>query len=369
MLYSNSIILTTRDNNLHYAYWNPTSDIVIFTEQERTNYLTFLDSIINQPKSVDLSGKTYTGKLSNVPRHKLKEYFETTNGKKTSRVEQCDNIIIDKVHIIALYKQIKKLSLESYFKINQTPENYKLLKSLTPDSHKTGWNNNKNNTLPLDRMKFLDEDNLFIHDDFYLNNPISFTLKEFISKQTSLERYVCTEVWGGGKNLINTYILLESVIKNPNIKIVFDDDILETLNSDGIELDKDYLTTLDNMFNSNDQDNINMALEMLSNVNIEKDSLKIALLLNKHIDKFNWGSGKSINNHKSFKSIIKYYNTKNINFRSDWIRFSLSLYKIHQHDEESKQVITDYVKDKINMMLSIDPNSLILSEINLALKS
>jgi hypothetical protein len=367
MLYPNSIILTTQNNKLHYTYWDGASDIIMFTEQERTNYLTFLDNIINQPKNVNLPGKTYTGKLSNVPRHKLKEYFETTNGKKTSRVEQCDNIIVNKSYITELYKQIKKLSLESYFKIDQTTENYQLLKEITPDSDKTGYNNRKDSLLPKDRMKFTNEDHLFIHNDFYLNNPISFTLKEFISKQTSLEFYKCKETWGG--SLIDTYSLLEYVFKNPNVKIAFDDDILETLNSDGIELDKDYLKTLDSMFNSLDQDNINMALEMLSNVNIEKDSLKIALLLNKHVDKFNWGSGKSINNHRSFKSIIKYYNTKNINFKEDWVKFSLSLYKVHQNNEESKEIITDYVKDKINIMLSIDPNSLILSEISLALKS
>lgn len=367
MLYSNSIVLLTQNNKLYYKYWEGASDIIMFTEQEKTNYLTFLDSIINQPKNVDLSGKTYTGKLSNVPRHKLKEYFETTNGKKTSRIEQCDNIIVNKSYITELYKQIKELSLESYFKIEQTPENYKFLKSITPDSDKTSYNNRKDSLLPKDRMKFTNEDHLFIHNDFYSTNPVSFNLKEFIHKQISLEFYKCKEIWGG--SLIDTYSLLEYVFKNPNIKIAFDDDILEILNSDGIELDKDYLATLDSMFDSKDQGNIDMALEMLSNVNIEKDSLKIALLLNKHIDKFNWGSGKSINNHRSFKSIIKYYNTKKINFRDDWVRFSLSLYKTHQDNEESKEIITDYIKDKINRMLSIDPNSLILSEISLALKS
>lgn len=366
MLYPNSIILTTQNNKLRYTYWDGASDIIMFTEQERTNYLTFLDNIINQPKNINLPGKTYTGKLSNVPRHKLKEYFETTNGKKTSRVEQCDNIIVNKSYITELYKQIKKLSLESYFKIDQTTENYKILKELVPDHANRGYSA-RNNSFPKDRIKFQDEDNFFIHNDFYLNNTIDPNLKNFISKQVSLEFYKCKETWGG--SLIDTYSLLEYVFKNPNVKIAFDDDILETLNSDGIELDKDYLKTLDSMFDSLDQDNINMALEMLSNVNIEKDSLKIALLLNKHVDKFNWGSGKSINNHRSFKSIIKYYNTKKINFKDDWVKFSLNLYKTHQDDEESKEIITDYVKDKINRMLSIDPNSLILSEISLALKS
>ena len=109
MLYPNSIILTTQNNKLYYRYWEGASDIIMFTEQERTDYLAFLNSIINQPKNVDLPGKTYTGKLSNVPRHKLKEYFETTNGKKTSRVEQCDNIIVNKSYITELYKHYKYL--------------------------------------------------------------------------------------------------------------------------------------------------------------------------------------------------------------------------------------------------------------------
>jgi hypothetical protein len=105
------------------------------------------------------------------------------------------------------------------------------------------------------------------------------------------------------------------------------------------------------MFESKSQDNINLALEMLSNVNIEKYSLTIALFLNKHKNIFAWGSGLSLTQNNSFKSTIKYFKSKNINFESDWRFFSTNLYKLHKDNPENITIITDFVQQNINQYL------------------
>jgi hypothetical protein len=88
---------------------------------------------------------------------------------------------------------------------------------------------------------------------------------------------------------------------------------------------------------------------MISNINIEKHSLTIALFLNKHKDIFSWGSGLSLKHNKSFKSIIKYFESKNINFNyEDWIRFSLNLYKLHKDNPENVRIIQNFMKQNIN---------------------
>ena len=125
------------------------------------------------------------------------------------------------------------------------------------------------------------------------------------------------------------------------------------------------------MFESKLQDNINLALEMLSNVNIEKNSLTIALFLNKHKSKFVWGSGLSINTNNSFKSTLKYFKSKNINFDHDWRSFSANLYKLHKNNPKNLEIINDFIQQNINQYLKeFNPNHYIEVKLeSLALKS
>ena len=88
-------------------------------------------------------------------------------------------------------------------------------------------------------------------------------------------------------------------------------------------MDEEYLNILDNMFESREQDNINIALEMLSNIDIEKNLLTVSLFLNKtQRKKFSWGSGITMNNNRSFKSILTYLKSKDIDCFSNWRTFT-----------------------------------------------
>jgi len=178
-----------------------------------------------------------------------------------------------------------------------------------------------------------------------LNN----TLTSFLQNKTPETLYIkdlCRE-----NNIIEIFSYIEYIFKNPHVNIIFDEDLIGVINEDGFELDDDYLSTLDNMFESKSQDNINLALEMLSNVNIEKYSLTIALFLNKHINKFSWGSGLSIKHNNSFKSTLKYFESKNINFESDWRIFSTNLLKLYKDNPKNVNIIKDFIQQNINLYL------------------
>ena len=125
------------------------------------------------------------------------------------------------------------------------------------------------------------------------------------------------------------------------------------------------------MFESREQDNINMALEMLSNIDIEKHLLIISLFLNKHNEKFNWGSGLTMNNNRSFKSILEYIKSKDIDCFSDWRVFTAGLFKNFQNDPESLVVITEFIKQNLNNILNdvvMETAPILIDNISLRLK-
>jgi hypothetical protein len=145
------------------------------------------------------------------------------------------------------------------------------------------------------------------------------------------------------------------------------------MNNDGIDLDADYMSYLDNMFESKDQDNINLALEMLSNVDLEKHALTLALFLNKHMDKFFKGSGLNINQNRSFKSFIKYFEAKKINFRGNWKKFSADLLMYYKNDPQSTEIINRFIIQNINNYLktvgqAIIPNPIEIKDCTIRLK-
>jgi hypothetical protein len=152
------------------------------------------------------------------------------------------------------------------------------------------------------------------------------------------------------KNIEDVFGVLMSYFKNPHGNIIWDDTILETFNSDGIDLDDDYISTLDSMFTSRESDNIRLAIEMMSNVNLNKFGLTIALLLNKYKDAMNWGNGNT--GSQAYKTLDRYFTNKGINWKYDFRTFSAGLYKNYSHNEEAKKTIEHFVLGNINNYLN-----------------
>ena len=329
---------------------------IFFTPQESKNYENLVNSLLNQKVDTLLTGKVYLGKLSSLPRHKIKDYFKENKITKTSRLDQSDTIILNKEYLIEFnqifnsdysWQQLKPC--KAYTFTAEQDKDY--LRSIS----KT-WRSNFDQFHPF--IILIEED----------DKPTSKLINFLQNKKPEDLLY---KTLYRGKNLVEVHNYLEYILKNPNVKVVFDEDIMNPLNEEGFELDEEYLTTLDGMFESKLQDNINLALEMLSNVNIEKNSLTIALFLNKHKSKFSWGSGLSITKNNSFKSTLKYFKSKDINLDADWRSFSANLYKLHKDNPKNIEIINEFIQQNLNQYLKeYNPNNYLEVKLeSLALRS
>lgn len=317
--------------------------------EEYSFYKSLLEDIINSKFNSNLKGKVYLGKLSDLPRHKIKEHFNTNNVKKTSRLEQSETIILNKKHLVEFSKLFNQsssyhsLSKSKVYIINKEEDK----KFLISEFFKP---NNYDKKKLENGAKYYKDFPLLVtvneEDEIRGIPPI---LKQFLSNKECQSLYI-KKLYRNSK-FLEIVNIINYVKSNPHVNLIFDEDFLLTLNKDGFELDEEYLDTLNSMFASKSQDNINLALEMLSNINIEKHSLTIALLLNKHNRVFSWGSGLSLNNNKSFKSILKHFESKNISFGSDWRSFIINLYKLHKDNPENVKIIQEFTRQNINEYL------------------
>lgn len=312
---------------------------IVLTPEEFTKIHVFIRDILSKKSEVKLGKKVYLGTASNLPRHRVKEYFNNNNIKKTSRIEQADTVIIDRNSINDLHKYI---SLDNNFKIIKystyiitDPERKKEINSISNVNY--GYGIPKSPSTPY----------YILFNEKTLPSP---TLQLYLKNLKSQTLYI-TNSWSNDVDIKNTYKIIESLYKNPHINILFDEDILPIINSDGFDLDPAYLDTLDSMFESKTQENIDLALEMLSNVDLEKHALTLALFLNKHMDKFFKGSNLNIHQNRSFKSFIKYFDSKKIPFRSNWKEFSASLLREYKNNPEKIEIINNFILQNINNFL------------------
>lgn len=305
------------------------------TQNEKDFYIGGIKKIINKPKNNKLNGKIYLGRLSDLPRHKVKEAFLNSPHSKTSRIEQAGTIILNKNLLTELLGILERLEMDKYLYFTKKNENL--------------------SNFIINRMKseyvISDFKPKYRHNDLlYKTSPLQNYGSMF--RGFGWEYFELYELYLYRKNrIVEAIEFIEFYNKNPKASIIFDDEFLvETNKKDSVDLDESYLEVLDNMFESKDQANINLALEMLSNIDIEKYHLTIALFLNKHIEKFEWGSGLSLKKCKSFKSIEEYFKNKKIFYNKDWREFSLGLYNNAKTKEEI-DLIKNFIIQNLNLYL------------------
>jgi hypothetical protein len=332
----NCLGIYQNSNNSIDTTWNGVTDYIIL--EDKTKYENLIEKLLNQSPNSNLGDKVYLGKLSNIPRHRVKEHFENSTSKKTSRIEQANTIIFSREYLLNFKKYLEKLELKEFLFLEKTQILHDYIKRNSSE-----WAYKKigpifGSNIPLLLISYYRNTNL--------TNSLVPNFKRVIDTVQVKTQYVEALYRDTYTKEILNY--LDLVLENPSINILFDEDFLTDLNSNGIELDADYLATLNSMFESKEQANINLALEMLSNVNIENNYFTIALLLNKYQNLFSWGSGLSMSQNKSFKSIEKYLKDKKINYSSDWRVFSSALYKDSKNDPERLEIITRFILENLN---------------------
>lgn len=339
MLYNYAYLSVYRDS-IHNPWGSGKSKSLVLTDQEREDYIKQLKTILSQPKNLNFGKAVYTGNLSSIPRFKFKEYITVNKIKRTSRQEQCDSMVIDKTFLTTTLRFFEKLTKSNIIRNIQDIEIY--------DGFINYWQQNPHRN---PNVKYTQQNTLIKLPD-NINDISNKNLKYLIQNSYVEQKYF--DLLYREKNTENVIMLLDFLKKRPNISIIFDEHLLETLNADGLDLDNEYVDILENMFKSGQNDNVKLAIEMLSNINLnEKNALTIALILNKYQDVFTHGSGVTPSSMSSFKTIDKYYKSRGIVWKTSWTKFSAGLYNNYRHNPETKQIVEQFIMSNINESLNV----------------
>jgi hypothetical protein len=332
-----SLSTSNRAGYFYHSYYGGI-DKIFHTKDELEDYKTKINTILDNKGDGKIGKTIYVGKGSNVPRHKIKAFTEENKIKKTTIMSNAETIIFDRKAIKDTYDWLKGCKEAKVAIVPFTKNLYDIVikaNSLTNTSYAKIYTE-----------CFNKKANLIIHYEEYNNYPLDFKQelgildwKDYYEQNTYRTR-----------NTEEVFDTILCYLKNPHGNIIWDDIILEKLNSEGIDLDDDYVDTLDSMFSSKEPDNIRLAVEMMSNVNLEKFGLTIALLLNKHSSNMNWGNGNT--GSQAYKTLDRYFLNKGIDWKRDYRSFSAGLYKNYANDKGAKETIEQFVLQNINRHLA-----------------
>jgi len=326
-------------NGYFYTSWYDGNNKSFYTKDELEKHKTNIKTILNNKGNSKIGKTLYVGKGSNVPRHKVKAFIEENKIKKTSIIEKSDTVFFDKKVINDVYKWFNQCKEVKVAIVPFTKELLNVIKTINSLTTQTNY-------LKQYTEFFNNKSNMVIYYNEYSSYPQEF--KQALGNLDWVDYHEQNTY--RTKNIEDVFDVLMSYFKNPHGNIIWDDTILETFNSDGIDLDDDYISTLDSMFASRESDNIRLAIEMMSNVNLNKFGLTIALLLNKYKDAMNWGNGNT--GSQAYKTLDRYFTNKGINWKYDFRTFSAGLYKNYSHNEEAKKTIEHFVLGNINNYLN-----------------
>ncbi len=327
--------LTIDDQGSPWVEKNTTR--VILTDNEYKLIANYLDNLLKKPSKEKLESPVYTGKQCSIPRYKLKEHFVELGLKKTSCYDYSSTIILDKNFLSSFYEEIiKSLIFTKLCEVELNQKTQTIYENLNVKGQTQRRFYYRGQLSPFNQIK-----------SFYFEETQKYNVSD-VSSYLDLK--------GKGKACYynkfykeNTKIefleILKYLAENPQIKVVFSEDLLVEMNKGGLDLDEEMIKNFEDMLNSKDVSNVTLALESLSNFNLENNVVPIALLMNKYRFLFRWGRGISISKHEGYRILSSFLNNKGIDFKKEWVEFANSLYK---KCPESENLIVEYIKSNIN---------------------
>lgn len=336
------------DDQINYSYW---SKNILFDPLQINKLKLKINQLLEINNKISNADVIYTGQFSDIPRFKLKEFMSENKIKRTSRIEQSNCILLSK-------KLLQELINGDAF--NSKKEVYFLNKELV-DRVYNEWMilNNKNKYSNIPEKPETDLDTWLYLNIGYINNQNN-------SLQTSKKynRYILTHlqkeevitIYHRNKKTIEFLDIVNYLYENPNIKVIFDENLFSELNKEGISLDSDIEVTLKDMIYSKDKSNIKLGLEMISNLEINDYTLyKMSLLLNNFInigsDRQNRSNKGIITqltmNNRNLKTLLNTFKSKEIYWDKDWKSFASGLIKNFKNTEY-EILIKEYFIDKLN---------------------
>ena len=310
-----------------------------------------INQLLNTNNKINSTDVIYTGQFSDIPRFKLKEFMSENKVKRTSRVEQSDCILLSK-------KLLQELINGSDNIFSNKRKVYFLNKELVDIVYKE-WGKSKNNYNNIPDKPKTDIDSwLYLTEDYVRKSNHSILNSKKYAKyvSTHLRQEEVITIFTRNKKTMEFLELVNYLYENPNIKVVFDENLFSELNKEGINLDSDIENTLKDMIYSKDKSNIKLGLEMISNLEVNDHTLyKVSLLLNNFInmgnDRLNRSNRSQItqlaNTNRNLKTLLNSFKSKDIHWDKDWKAFASGLIKNFKGTEH-EVLIKEYFIDKLN---------------------
>lgn len=265
--------------------WNTEKYI---SEQDANKLLSLIATIQDKAPTMSKGTTIAIDKSSDIPRSKLKEFINDNGFKKVSKLDKADVIAIRRESV----KMIQNEGIKSRLFLCDDD-----LDKITNSEVPTILMGNKGSDDDTEffevQSRCITKSGIFIHG--YRNKKqeeqIDFLFSLIGSKAT----------------------------------LVYDDVLMNEINSDGLDLDDDIYDTLEGMLMSKETETFNLGIEMLSNVNLENNLFKISILLNKVSNQTYRFNAMSQIKNKNFKALVNYVESSGIRWNQKWEAFGMSM--------------------------------------------
>jgi hypothetical protein len=336
-------------DSMTYNNWNRS----FYFDSLQINKLRLkINQLLENNNTLSSSDLIYTNSSSDIPRFKLKEFMIEKGINRTSRIEQSTCILLSK-KLLQELKGMKKLFDDKEIIYFVSEEVASMLYN--------GWNNDKNYyskpkkpSSSMNKWLYLPEYNLKPSTKNHANLTNSKKYGKYVPTHFTKEEVYMID--HRSKKWVDLLDTVNFLYENPNIKVVFDEDLFKDLNKEGMVLDSDIESTLKDMIYSKDKDNIKLGLELISNLEVNDHTLyKMSLLLNNFInmggDRLNRSNRAQITqlsmNNRNLKTLLNTFKTKEIYWDRDWKTFASGLIK-NFRGTEHEILIKEYFIDKLN---------------------
>jgi hypothetical protein len=189
-----------------------------------------------------------------------------------------------------------------------------------------------------------------------VNNESNMDQEYFdVKNRCSIERGVSLSGYRNKKQ--NESIEFVFSLLNSKATLIYDDALMNEVNSGGLDLDDDIFETIEGMILSNDDSTFNLGIEMLSNINVENNLFKISLLMNETFNKTGRFNAMSQYSNKNFKALLTYLSANKIRWNQSWEVFGMSMYnkfKSSEHEVFIKKYLISNINDRFKKLNNND---------------
>lgn len=295
-----------------------------YIKSELVDAFPLSEALTHKQNTLLENDKVYFTKSSSIPRYKLKEFLDLAKVElnRTNRIEQANTYVAS----LNAFKEIIYSNSDRYNRYYIVP-----VDAITQYANR-GYKREAE-TRGLTTVLVREPDVKSVPG---LN----------VDKYPIIEIVPFDKSWGNSKlkQIVDSFIYLAN--KKDDIKIIFDETLIEMCNS-GVIIDEEIYENLLSMLSSNNNENTSLAMEIISNSDLVHSKLYIILLLNEcYFDL------KRVNKTTNYQSLLNYFSSYMDIINQPWEAFADNMLREHCESDEDRITMKKYIIRRLNKHLS-----------------